>query len=256
MTILVVGSDQRGHDYLYGLADTIRIVRVDFTVPNVMVLDIPRDLWVEIPDISDHYGISAGKVNQAYFYGNPGMGYYDGPGEGPGLLARTLELNYGLKVDHYLAMDRETFSRFIDAIGGIDVYLDAKVDFNEGQDGANPEYVLVAGSHHLDGVMALKLASHRYPTTFHRARYQNIVLEAVQAKVLNPAMLIQVPELVSLFTSSVQTDLSPNEINQLVCLGQKLNGENTQFVAFPDDMFSSDRTYDPYRQVNPSPWRG
>ena len=56
MTILVVGSDERADDYLYGLADSIRIVRIDFNTPKVMVLDVPRDLWVEIPGISDHYG--------------------------------------------------------------------------------------------------------------------------------------------------------------------------------------------------------
>ena len=92
MTILLIGSDYRGDGYLYGLADAIRIVRIDFTVPSVTVLDFPRDLWVEIPGIADHYGLTHGKLNQAYFYGSEGMGYYDGPGEGPGLLARTLDL--------------------------------------------------------------------------------------------------------------------------------------------------------------------
>ena len=31
MTLLVIGSDERSEDYLYGLADSIRIVRIDFT---------------------------------------------------------------------------------------------------------------------------------------------------------------------------------------------------------------------------------
>ncbi len=31
MTILLIGSDERGDDYLYGLADSIRLVRIDFT---------------------------------------------------------------------------------------------------------------------------------------------------------------------------------------------------------------------------------
>src|SRR4030066_1285480 len=125
MTILLIGSDERGDDYLYGLADSIRLVRIDFTTSEVMLLDIPRDLWVEIPDISDHYGITHGKLNQAYFFGNPGMGYYDGPGEGPGLLAQTLDLTFGLRVDRYLAVDRTTFVAVIDAIGGVDIYLDS-----------------------------------------------------------------------------------------------------------------------------------
>ena len=250
MTILVVGSDARENAYLYGLADTIRIVRIDFIIPSVMVLDIPRDLWVDIPDISDHYGITQGKINQAYFFGNPGMGYYDGPDEGPGLLARTLDLNYGLQVDHYLAMDMSTFKRMIDSIGGIDIQLSSRIDMNQGQDGANPDIVLEAGYHHLDGDMALKLAVHRNPTTFERARYQNIVLKSLQVKLLNPAIIPELPQLISQFVGAVQTDLSPNDINQLICIGQALTQDNTQIVAFPDDMFVSGRTYDPYRQVN------
>ena len=49
MTLLVIGSDERGNDYLYGLADSIRIVRIDFTVPGVMVLDIPAIYgWISL----------------------------------------------------------------------------------------------------------------------------------------------------------------------------------------------------------------
>ncbi len=250
MTLLVIGSDERSEDYLYGLADSIRIVRIDFTSPEVMVLDIPRDLWVEIPEISDHYGITHGKLNQAYFFGNPGMGYYDGPGEGPGLLARTLELNFGLRVDHYLAVDMKTFRRMIDAIGGVDIYLDSRIDLNENQDGANPEYVFEPGAHHLDGQMALKLAMNRYPTIFQRARYQDIVLKAIQNKLLTPAMLPELPGLLAQFSQSVQTDLSPSDISTLLCIGQALPRDGINMVAFPEQLFSSGHMYDPYRQVN------
>jgi hypothetical protein len=58
MNILAIGSDARGDHYLYGLADIIRLVRVDFVNARVTVLEVPRDLWVEIPEISDHYGIA------------------------------------------------------------------------------------------------------------------------------------------------------------------------------------------------------
>jgi LCP family protein required for cell wall assembly len=250
ITILVVGSDARENGYLYGLADSIRIVRIDFTVPKVMILDIPRDLWVDIPGISDHYGITQGKINQAYFFGNPGMGYYDGPGEGPGLLARTLDLNYGLHVDHYLAVDRKTFVDFINAVGGIDMQLNSLIDMNEGQDGANPNLVLNAGYQHLDGDMALKLASSRIPSIFQRARNQNIILRSLQDKLLYPSMIPELSKLASQFLGSVQTDLSLNNINQLICVGQKVTQENTHIVSIPDEMFIAGSTYDPYRQVN------
>lgn len=250
MTILVVGSDERQNDYLYGLADSIRIVRIDFTIPKVMVLDVPRDLWVDIPDIADHYGIKQGKINQAYFFGNPGMGYYDGPGAGPGLLARTLDLNYGLKVEHYLAVDRTTFVDIINSIGGIDIQISSTIDLNQNQDGANSELVMGPGVHHLDGDQALNLAVNRNPSIFQRARFQNIVLSALQGKLFSLAMITELPKLVGQFAGSVRTDLSPNDINQLVCIGKALTPDNTEMVAFPDEMFTSGSTYDPYRQVN------
>ncbi len=250
MTLLLVGSDERSEGYLYGLANSIRVVRIDFNVPSVMMVDIPRDLWVEIPGISDHYDITHGKLNQAYFFGNPGMGYYDGPGEGPGLLARTLEQNFGVQVDHYLAVDIKTFVRIIDGMDGIDINLDSKIDLNQNHDGENPEYVLEPGVHHLDGTMALRLAMNRYPTIYQRARNQNIVLHAIQAKLLTPAMLPKLPSLAAQFTGSVQTDLTPNEVNKLICIADKLTSENTSIVAFPDEMFTGNHVYDPYRKVN------
>lgn len=249
MTILLVGSDEREYDYFYGLADSIRIVRIDFTTPKVMLLDVPRDLWVEIPGISDHYGITHGKLNQAYFFGNPGMSYYDGPGEGPGLLAQTLELNFGLHVDHYLAMDMKTFVYLIDAVDGIDIHIDSKIDLNEGQDGANPDLVYEPGDYHLDGTQALQLARNRIPTIFQRARYQNMVLRALENKLLSPAMIPTWPQVIAQFTQSVQSDLSLSDISKLACIGQSLTKDNTTIVAFPDDMFTSGSIYDPYRQV-------
>jgi LCP family protein required for cell wall assembly len=250
MTILLIGSDERSEDYLYGLADSIRLVRVDFVTPSVQTLDIPRDLWVEIPGISDHYGITHGKLNQAYFFGNPGMGYYDGPGEGPGLMARTLQQNFGVSVDHYVAVDIKTFVRIVDALDGIDIYTASNIDLNQNHDGENPTYVLTPGAHHLDGSMALRLAMNRYPTIFQRALNQNMVLSALEKKLLSPAMLPKLPGLIADFTSSIQTDLSPNDINKLVCLSSSLTQDNTSMLSFPEAMFTGTHVYDPYRKVN------
>ncbi len=83
---------------------------------------IPRDLWVDIPGAAAH-GVTQGKLNQAYFYGTEGMGFYDGSGYGAGLLAHTLQSNYGLHVDHYLTVNMYAFRNIVDALGGLDVYL-------------------------------------------------------------------------------------------------------------------------------------
>ncbi len=251
MTILAIGSDQRDTGYLYGLADSIHVIRIDFSIPNIMVIDFPRDLWVEIPGIADHYGIKYGKLNQAYFYGNPGMGYYDGPGAGPGLLARTLDLNFGLRADHYIAVDPYTFIRMVDAIGGIDIEVESPIDISYGQDDPkNPKYFLSVGTHHLDGELAYDLATNRIPSTFQRMAYQKMVMSAIREKLLTPEMLPKIPKLVAQFISDVQTDFSLSDINSLICIAQAVPKENIKADSFPQDMFKASAIFDPYRGVN------
>jgi len=243
MNILAIGSDSRGNHYLYGLADVIRLVRVDFVNGRVAILEIPRDLWVEIPDISDHYGITEGKLNQSYLYGNKGLGYYDGPGEGPGLLAHTLNQNLGAQPDHYLAVNMKTFENIVNAVGGIDVYLPYEVSAKTPE---NPRaFSIPAGSHHLDGETALWVARIRQYHTFGRAENQNIVMCSLRKKILSPAIVPAVPELITTFQRYVQTDLSPEQINQLACLATQMDGEDVVFASFPIKLFSNAKKFDP-----------
>jgi LCP family protein required for cell wall assembly len=244
LTILAVASDTRAPGYLYGLADVIRLVRVDFVTPRVTVLDIPRDIWVEIPDISEHYGIDHGKLNQAYLYGNRGMGYYNGPDEGPGLLARTLDLNFGARPDNYVAVNMQTFVKVVDVIGGIDVNLPITVDGRKADQGSRSDLYFKAGHHHLNGQQALMLARIRQQSTYERADNQNIVLCAVRDALLNPYNLPKIPEIIKTFDGAVQTDLSPQQLSQLACILPKLDGNSIAFITFPRELLKEARTYD------------
>src|SRR5215207_502167 len=243
MNILAIGSDTRGNHYLYGLADIMRLVRVDFVNARVTILEVPRDLWVEIPEIADHYNITNGKLNQAYLYGNKGLGYYDGPGEGPGLLARTLNLNFGAHPDHYIAVNMLTFEAIVDAIGGIDVYLPYEISVRSP---ANPKgFAIPPGQHHIDGETALWVARIRQYHTFGRAENQNIVMCALRKKLLSPAIVPAIPELVQSFRSYVQTDFSPEQINRLACLATQMKGTNVVFASVPREVFKGAKIYDP-----------
>lgn len=250
MNILAVGSDARGDHYLYGLADIIRLVRVDFVKKQVGILEVPRDLWVEIPDISDHYGITHGKLNQAYLYGNKGLGYYDEPSEGPGLLARTLNLNFGARPDHYLAVNMITFRNIVDAVGGIDVNLPEEISVRSR---SNPKgFAIPEGEHHIDGETALWIARIREYSTFSRADNQNIVMCALYKKIMSPASLRAIPQLVTDFQEHIQTDLSPQHINQLACLANEMNGTGVYFASLPMDMFKNAKVFDPQLKATTS----
>ena len=254
MNILAIGADTRGDNYNYGLADAIRLVRIDFVNPKVTVLEFPRDLWVEIPDIADDLnGQDHEKLNQAYLYGNPGFGYTDDPARGPGLLARTLTLNFGTPIDHYAAVNMRTFEKIVNAVGGIEVTLPETVDGRTPTD-MNKRLLFPAGTHHLNGTQALTLARIRIEGGFSRADNQNRVLCALRDQLTSPAVVTKIPDLIRSFQGAVQTDLSPEQLSQLACIGTKIPSGNILFASFPAEHFKLKRQFDPVFGKNISVW--
>ena len=254
MNILTVGTDARGDNYTYGLADVIRLVRVDFVNPKVTVLEMPRDLWVEIPDVADNLnGQDHEKLNQAYLYGNRGFGYTADPAQGPGLLARTLVLNFGTQIDHYAAVNMRTFEKIVNAVDGIDVTLPETVDGRTATD-TNKRLLFLAGTHHLDGIQALTLARIRIEGVFARAENQNRVLCALRDKLTSPSVIKKIPELIQSFQGAIQTDLSPQQLGQLACIGTQIQSGNIVFATFPSEHFKQARQYDPVFKKNVFVW--
>jgi LCP family protein required for cell wall assembly len=254
MTILALGIDG-GEDYLYGLSDVIRVVRVDFVSPKITVLDLPRDLWVAIPEIEEEYGITHGKLNQAYFYGTPGMGYYDGPGQGAGLLARTLDVNFDLPIDHYGAVNMQTFVKLVDAVGGIDIYLPTDVDGTPVDDKTEDMGYFYAGQQHFNGDQALRFSRirKRY-NVFTRSSNQNMVLCALKEKITSPTVLPKIPQIIAAFQDAVLTDLSPEQLAQLACLAPKLGSDNLIFTGISEDLLTPSRVYSPQQKAETFVW--
>jgi LCP family protein required for cell wall assembly len=207
-------------------------------------LEFPRDLWVEIPEIVDNLGQDHDKLNTAYFYGNPGLHYWDHPSQGPGLLARTLELNFGMKVDHYVAVSMDVFVDLVDTLGGIDITLAEEVDGRTGSDRSVRLY-FPEGEQHLTGEQALTLGRIRNVSVFSRAEHQNLVMCAVRKKLESPEALIRMPQIISSFKDHIQTDLTPVQISQLACLGTNIPRGNILFASFPLELFKPSEVYHP-----------
>lgn len=246
MTVLISGVASK--NYLYGLADAIRIARIDFQTQKVTVLALPRDLWVEIPGLESQ-GITVGKLNQAYFYGTEGMGYFSGSGYGAGLLAETLLSNYGLRVDHYLSVNLSSFQIIIDTLGGIDVYIAEDVYKRvKGE----PVLFMEAGSYHLDGKKAEVLARQRIVIgDFGRINNQTVILKGIAAKMLTPSGIIAIPDLVNQLRGNVMMDLSPDQISQLVCLAGRIDyQEDVSYETLPVELMTETTVFDPFRNFN------
>lgn len=232
MTILVVGTDTRSAGYLYGMADSIMILRIDFTTGDVAFMGIDRGIWVEIPDVKEDNGRTHGKITQAYHFGTEGMGYYSGTGYGAGLLMETIRHNWGVEIDHYIVVNMRTFRDIIDVIGGIKIYNPSPLySFHQNQ----PK--LLAGGYFFSGNDALLYARYRDPrNVLDRVDRQKIVMKAVFEQAFSLTTIPKIPQIVGLYKNNVLTDLKLAEISQLACLAARTDQDTVVFTKIPKDL--------------------
>ena len=237
--VLVVGVDYRGEGYLYGLADAIRVARVDFTDMTVDMVSLPRDLIVEAPEgrftVPDPF-----KINQAYLFGTPGMAHYVGSGGGAGALAEIIRYNFGINVNHYGVVNFETFAKIIDAIGGVEIDLPTAI--SDEKYGGFP-----AGKQTLTGERALSLARIRkdYGDDF-RVNNQTLIMRGIINRVLTPAVLIKIPGLLEQFKGTFLTDLSMEQLGTIgICFLNNFDGDNLHILQTPKEVLTSDSAFIP-----------
>jgi anionic cell wall polymer biosynthesis LytR-Cps2A-Psr (LCP) family protein len=143
-----------------------------------------------------------------------------------------------------------TFEAIVDAVGGIDVYLPYEISVRGPN---NPRgFAIPPGQHHIDGETALWVARIRQYSTFSRAENQNLVMCALRKKLLSPAVVPAIPNLVRDFRRNIQTDLSPEQINQLACLATQMNGTDVVFASFPMELFKNAKTFGPQLKTTTS----
>jgi len=219
VTVLLTGIDYRsgaatceeqGNAYR---TDSMMVATLDPVGMTAAVLSIPRDLWVEIP------GYENDTINTANFRGDA----YKYPGGGPALAVKTVEYNFGIKVDYYVRMDFTAFEKLIDTVGGIDIVNKEAIDDPEYPDSACgfEPFTLSAGKHHLNGHDALRYARTRHNSTdIARGERQREVVVAVLNRVKDPTvvpvLLAQAPSLYQTLNANVKTNLT---LDQIVSLG-------------------------------------
>ncbi|MGD8731943.1 MAG: LCP family protein [Anaerolineales bacterium] len=221
VTVLMMGLDYR--DWIAGesapRSDTMMLVTIDPITLQAGMLSIPRDLWVEIP------GFGYNRINTAYMLGEA----YNLPGGGPGLAMKTVEDLIGVPIQYFAVVDFQTFERFIDEIGGIDVLVKQRVKISPI---GRLSHWLDAKPYHLDGPDALAYARVRKNAggDFGRAERQQQVIMAIMDRVVGLDMLPQLvarsPSIYQEVASGIRTNLSLEQMVSLAWLGVQVPKEN------------------------------
>ena len=212
-TVLVMGLDRRpGETGLAYRTDTMLLVSIDPVTNSLGILSIPRDLYVEVPGYNQLQRVNTPMV----------LGELRQPDYGPQLAMQTVQYNLGIRVHDYVAVDFNSFIKFIDAIGGIEIDVPYNIsdplypDMNYGYD---PFYIR-SGQQVLDGATALKYARTRHgDNDFQRAQRQQLVMYAVRDRLLDgdrlPQLIIQSPSLWNALEGGVYTGLTLDQVLQL-----------------------------------------
>lgn len=232
--ILLVGSDVRPEETV-GRSDTMILVSINKETKRIVATSFLRDTYVKIPIKNEFH-----KLNAAYAFG------------GIELLFETLQYNYGISVDKYVAVDFLSFIEAIDILGGLDVqvyeeelywfnqYIHASNLMVEPPEREDSDYVDHAdGSYqHLNGKQALAYARFRYVGNgdFTRTDRQRRVVQNIfdKIKTMDVSTLVK---LLDNIIPQITTNLTTDECMELIAMLPEMSKYEVISWHIPDEDF-------------------
>lgn len=242
MNVLLVGSDSRanttgdiadatgkGDEGTSGQrSDTIMVLHIDPSQGRAAILSIPRDFYVPIGPSGNK-----DKINASFSEG------------GPELLIATIKQSLGIEINHYVEVDFEGFSRIVDTIGGMSVYVDAPArDSMTGLD------LPVAGCNKVDGYQALAFVRSRYYETYEHGRWvsgsnsdldritrqqdfiRRMMKEAISSGLSNPLTLNRLIN-IGIDNLTVDQQMSTKDITTLARKFRSINPDTVDMLTLP-----------------------
>lgn len=220
--LLIGGDDENTADMN---TDSLIVAVLDGQQDRISLLSIPRDLWVEIP------GHGWGRINTAHRLGTR-YGYPDGGG--PGLLARTIQENLGIPIDHWVRVNYAGFAAAIDVLDGVEVVVPCPVNLQylpptgEGE----TEMMLQPGIYHMDGETALRyVRTRRNESDFERTQRQQQFLRAAWEQFKGPGFFRRLPGLWSALRGTFDTDLNLGDVLRLAPLALDLRHQDLRSLS-------------------------
>jgi len=186
INMLIVGCDEIENQ---GRADTIVLLSISPKTKNVLILSIPRDIRVEIPE----RGMD--KINHAYAFG------------GKGLISKTVSSFLDIPINFYVIVDFIKFVNIIDELGGVEINIEKEMHYIDKAGGLNIN--LYPGKQILDGEKALQYIRFRHDNLgdLGRIKRQQKLVEALINKMMNLGSVTKITQILEGLKTYLETDL-------------------------------------------------
>ncbi|GIO14405.1 hypothetical protein J19TS2_39600 [Cohnella xylanilytica] len=225
VNILLMGGDERGlRKGEVARSDSMMVASFDPVTKKAHLFSILRDTYVDIPGYKDN------RINAAITLG------------GPDLAMKTVGNLLGLNIQYYVYVDFQGFIKLVDAIGGVDFYVEKDMHYTDAADGHVYDIDLKKGQQHLDGEHALQYVRFRHDamSDFTRTERQRAFLGAVADKLKTGWNLVKLPEILNQVNPYIETNLTPNDMLKLASLGYKSHQAGSAQIP-PMDLISDER---------------
>jgi polyisoprenyl-teichoic acid--peptidoglycan teichoic acid transferase len=185
INILLLGIDPTEDGSALGRSDTMILTSIPPILPDVHVLSIPRDLYVDIP------GHGQNRINTAHYFAE-----LEKTGSGPTAAVKTVAEDFSVARPYFVRIKVDGFKAVVKAMGGVDINLPTDMAG------------LTAGIHHFNAPEALTFVRSRTGSDdFFRQQRQQMFLKAAFVKMINPLNWWRVPAVTVALVKSIDTNV-------------------------------------------------
>lgn len=208
--ILILGVDDSERQE----ADTILVLSFSNDTGKSRIIGIPRDTWITSRGHS-------GKIGNLYSWG------------GASTLVREVSKLLGISIHQYIIIDMSTFTELIDILGGLDIYVEENMDYED--EAAGLSIHIPQGYQHLSGEDVQKYLRYRGEKLgdVGRVQRQQKFIKALYAKVLQLDTIPKLPAIANIFRTRMETSAEIFDSAHLANVLRKMSSDPPTTLMLP-----------------------
>lgn len=207
VNILLMGVDARGlKKGEIPRSDTMLVASLDPVAKKIDLFSIMRDTYTDIPEHGSD------RINTAITHG-------------PNTAMKAVSDLLGIPIQYYVYTDFQGFIELVDAVGGVDFYVEKDMHYTSKADNHEYDIDLKKGQQHLDGNTALQYVRFRHDamSDFTRTERQRNFLKAVADKLISTTSIMKLPTILEKVNPYIDTNLTIEDMWKLATVGYSSN---------------------------------
>ena len=239
LNILLIGGD-------FGIGrtgirtDSMITVSIDPETGETAMFQVPRN-WTYAP-LPEGMGVwdcdcYPGLTNELWVMGEQYPDAFPGPGTPSENAVKGMTSEFlGIPIHYYALVNLDGFVDLVDALGGVDIYVEEKIvdnEFPSYEDGTITTLAIEQGQQHMDGELALAYSRTRHQDSdYHRMFRQRCILEGLLDQTDPASLLLNFGKLSAVIQETMSTDIPIDALPQLVELMPKVDKDEIVSIRF------------------------